>query len=82
MSKWINDKNINRAYVEELIAALNGPGVALVGLPGLDHPSWGGGSKKGESDEQEEDSRVGTSEHVVKFGLKVDVVERLRILFY
>ena len=49
----INDKKIDRAYLGDFIAALNEPGVALTGLPGLNHPRGGSGSKKREGDKQE-----------------------------
>ena len=64
MSKLIIGKEINWAYRDELLTTLNGSGVALIELSGLNHPSGGGGSKKRKGDEQEENSRVGTGEHV------------------
>ena len=70
----ISDNKINRAYLEELFAALNESGVALITLPRLNHPSGGCGSQKRKGDKQE-NSRISTSEHVVEFGLKVEVVE-------
>ena len=83
MSKLTDDKKITPAYLNELIAALNGPGVALITVsPGLNHPSWGGSSKKRKGDEQEENSRISASEHVIEFGWKVELVERLKMLFH
>ena len=51
-------------YLFDLVAALEAAYIALTSLPGFDYPSGGGGSKKREGDEQEENSRVGTGEHV------------------
>ena len=51
-------------HLLHLVAALETAYIALTSLPGFDYPSGGGGSKKREGDEQEENSRVGTGEHV------------------
>ena len=51
------------SYSEGLVAALNGTSVAL-SLPGFKRAGRGGDRKKGQSEEQEENDGVSTSEHI------------------
>ena len=65
---------MNWAYCDGLVTTLNGPGVAL-SLPGFDQARRGGSRKKRESEDEEQNDRVGTSKHDEHWrGL---VVERL-----
>ena len=51
------------SYSEGLVAALNGTSVAL-SLPGFKRAGRGGDRKKRQSEEQEENDGVSTSEHI------------------
>ena len=59
----VESMSMSNEYLFHLVAALEAAHIALVGLPGFNDPGGGGSSKKREGNEQE-NSRVGTGEHV------------------
>ena len=53
---------MNWAYCDGLVTTLNGSRVAL-SLSGLNQARRGGSRKKGKSEDEEQNDRVGTSKH-------------------